>query len=137
ILSATFGTIIDGLGRLAGLIGAIEAALTTKTWKTQTASKLAKPRGVSTSSPLQSVTLAERSRWMQRREVHLAHIERDPARAVPSDAHADVAIFEEWLDNRLTDEFVERYMRAHSECEQCRAVYERYKDLRATSLLQR
>jgi hypothetical protein len=83
------------------------------------------------------VTLAERNRWLQRRDAHLARIRTDPARVASSDAHVDVAIFEDWLDGQLSDEYVEDYMRKHPDCERCQAVYERYKSLKTTPLLHR
>lgn len=136
LLSATLGAFIDGLGRLATFIGALEATFTAKTWKTQIPSNLAKPGSAKLKSSGR-VTAAERDRWMERRDAHLARIQRDPARVVPAGTHVNVAVFEEWIDGELSDEYAEKYMGGHLGCELCQAVYERYRVLRITSLLQR
>jgi len=135
LLNTAFGKLIELLAHLAKGVGILGAVVTPTTWKTRTSSEGAKVGELQMSKQTDGVTLAERDRWMERRDAHRARIERDPARVTPSDAHVDVGILEDWLDGELSDEYVETYMRNHSDCERCQAAYKHYRDLKATPLL--
>jgi hypothetical protein len=79
-----------------------------------------------------AITQAEIARWINRRDKHLAGIERDPALAVESEEHADVAVLEEWLEGNITDERIREYMAAYPNCSKCKAAYDRYKALKTS-----
>jgi hypothetical protein len=135
LLNSVFGTLIGFLAHLAKGVGILGAAVSATTWKTRTSSQGRKIGELQMPRKTARVTSAERDRWMERRDAHRARIERDPARAVPLDAHVDVAILEDWLDGELSDEYVETYMLKYPDCEQCRAAHTRYKHLKASTLL--
>ena len=75
-------------------------------------------------------TVEQYKRFVSRRDSHVRQIKRDPAKSVPSGKHVSLAILEAWLEGKLTDAQVRKYMHKYDRCDRCQAVYKKYEALK-------
>lgn len=73
----------------------------------------------------------EYGRWMHRRDEHLARIRT--ISSASSAVHANVAMFEEWLEGNVSNERLSAYMAPFADCQQCQEAYEYYKVLKSST----
>jgi hypothetical protein len=112
--------------------GRDQTALGTARQKTAVKTSTSNPDRTSMSKSRNGIA-ADFRETFRRRDALLASVKKNNHNSALAEPHIDGVVWEEWLDGNLSDAYVERQLREHPHCVDCRSNYEYFKALKAST----